>query len=82
MAVCVQVALPRFTIGSNFKFDNLSWCGYFVTLLAAVYFVVVLVVFDPSRTNTGSKTKPQPVTFPQVGLTSWATVAYQELSVA
>jgi choline-glycine betaine transporter len=28
-------------------------CGYFVTLLAAVYFVIVLFIFDPRRTNVG-----------------------------
>ena len=59
----LMVHLPRFTLGP-LKFEPYTWCGFFVTLLASAYFVIVVLFFDPSKTDHSNKKggkPPEPV---------------------
>jgi hypothetical protein len=55
----VMVYLPRFTLpaaAGGLRFDNLTWCGYFVTMLALAYVLVVMAVFeDPPAAKARAK---------------------------
>ena len=76
----LMLHMPQFHLGGSVPFDPLTWCGYFVTCLAAAYFLVVLFLFqDPGRDDDDSadsagqrparaqaKPKPKAVSLPEM----------------
>ena len=59
----VMVQLPRGMLFGVVRFDQYTWCGFSVTVLAIIYFIIVVLFFDPSVTERvdGRNRRPYPV---------------------